>query len=54
MIWEIDASSIAEDQILGSVPRSDKVFFGFSIWNFSARSLELCPVAGNRPLLYGT
>ena len=33
-------------EILGSIPRSSKVFLG--IFDIAARSFDLCPVNGNR------
>ena len=41
------ASVTAEKRVLGSIPESDKVLLDFSIRDFS-RSLDLCPVDGNR------
>ena len=44
------ASTTAEREVLGSIPRSDKLFgfFPLGIVQYQSRSLVLCPVDGNR------
>ena len=45
------ASATADQEVLGSIPGSGKVFLGFTIRNFSVTVTEsgsVCPVDGNR------
>ena len=54
LVGLVVAAATAEQEVLGSIPRSNKALLGFSIRNFQlqSQSLDLCPVDGNRPEPY--
>ena len=46
------ATATAEQEVLDSIPKSDKVLLEFFDQEYLRYSLDSCPVVGNRVVLY--